>query len=73
MNRTGTDAISWDFDSGHAIIDASCTGDPIILRGTFKLIVEEGATYPNTEGRSIVEQNVDVVADAVLDTDAGCT
>ena len=51
-NRTGTDACSVDMASGHVIIDATCTGDPIILRGAFKLTVEPGATEPITLGRT---------------------
>jgi len=60
-NRTGTDDMSIDLESGHIIIDATCTGDPIILRGIFKLTVEVGATAPITEGRNIVEQNIDAL------------
>ena len=57
-NRTGTDACSIDMDSGHVVIDASCTGDPIILRGIFKLTVETGATVPNTDGRVMMEDSI---------------
>ena len=53
-------------DSGHVIIDASCTGSPIIIRGTYKLTVETGATYPDTIGRSMMESHVPVIAEAVL-------
>ena len=64
-NRTGNDAISIDMVSGHVIIDSTCTGDPMTLRGTYKLTVEAGATAPITDGRVIIEQNVDVVSNDV--------
>ena len=51
MNRTGSDACSMDIDSGHVVVDASCTGDPITIRGSYKLTVEPGATHPDTDGR----------------------
>ena len=51
-NRTGSDNVSIDMVSGHIVVDATCTGDPIIIRGSYKLTVEPGATYPNTEGRT---------------------
>ena len=66
-SRTGTDPVSWDFISGHAIISASCTGDPIILRGSFKLTVEVGATYPNISGRTAMGADLDDLPARVLD------
>ena len=44
LNRTGSDPVSLDFLSGHCIIDSTCTGDAITVRGTCKLTVEAGAT-----------------------------
>ena len=66
-NRTGSDPVSIDMVSGHVILDATCTGDPITIRGTYKLTVEAGATQPVTDGRVIIEQNSDVVAAEVWD------
>ena len=51
-NRTGIDNCSIDMNSGHVIIDASCTGSPITIRGSYKLTVETGATQPDTAGRT---------------------
>jgi len=56
LNRTSNDPCSIDMNSGHLIIDASCTGDPIIVRGSCILTVESGATQPITEGRDLIEQ-----------------
>ena len=57
-NRTGTDSCSIDMTSGHVVVDATCTGDPLILRGSFKLTVEEGATEPDTTGRVMMEDSI---------------
>ena len=72
MNRTGNDPISIDMNSGHVIIDATCTGDPITIRGSYKLTVEAGATAPVTEGRTMMESDIPIIATTVLDADAGC-
>ena len=57
LNRTGLDDCSLDFNSGHCIIDASCTGDAITVRGVCKLTVEVGATMPLIDGKSIMVQD----------------
>ncbi len=57
LNRTGSDPVSLDFLSGHCIIDSTCTGDAITVRGTCKLTVEVGATTPNIEGKSLMVQD----------------
>ena len=69
-NRTSNDPISIDMDSGHVIIDATCTGDPITLRGTFKLTVEAGATIPDTVGRVAMEDDVLAIPTATENADA---
>lgn len=65
-NRTGNDSCSIDINSGHLIIDSSCTGDPITVRGTLKLTVEAGATQPLIEGKALMVQ--DNVAQQVWNT-----
>ena len=65
INRTGSDPISIDMMSGHIIIDASCTGSPMTLRGVFKLTVHEGATYPDTIGRVMMESDIENISDVV--------
>lgn len=72
LNRTSDDPISIDMVSGHVIVDASCTGDPIIIRGAYRLTVEAGATQPNTLGRIMMESDIDNITESVLDSDAGC-
>mgnify|MGYP003646437625 CR=1 FL=1 len=57
-NRTGTDPVSIDMASGHVIIDATCTGDPITIRGSYKLTVEAGATTPIVDGRTAMQEDV---------------
>ena len=57
VNRRSDDQCNIDMDSGHIIIDESCTGEPITCRGVFKLTVEVGATYPNIEGKVLTEQD----------------
>lgn len=61
MGRTGNDPCSIDLVSGHVIIDASCTGSPITIRGSYKLTVEEGATPPDTIGRTMMESHIDTI------------
>lgn len=57
LNRTGNDDCSLDFNSGHCIIDKTCTGAPISVRGVCKLTVEAGATQPDIDGKAIMVQD----------------
>ncbi len=56
-NREGSDPCSIDMNSGHVIIDATCTGSAITVRGTCKVTVMNGATLPNLEGKSLMVQD----------------
>ena len=67
-NRTSNDPVSIDMDSGHIIIDESCTGEPITCRGTFKLTVEAGATTPDTVGRVSMESTVPTATEIATET-----
>lgn len=58
MNRTGVDDVSIDMTSGHVIIDSTSNGNPITIRGSFKLTVEAGGTIPDTLGRTAMESSV---------------
>ena len=71
-NRTANDPCSIDMNSGHVIVDGSCTGSPITLRGVFKLTVEAGATVPNTDGRVMMQSDIDNIANEVLNKDVVC-
>jgi hypothetical protein len=51
-NRKGSNPISIDMASGHVIIDSSCTGDPIYIRGNYSLTVEDGATAPDIDAKT---------------------
>ena len=57
LNKTGTDNCSLDFNSGHCIIDSTCVGSPIIVRGVCKLTVENGATQPLIDGKAVMIQD----------------
>jgi len=57
INRKGDDMASLDFESGHFVVDATCTGDPITARGSFKYTVENGATQPNLVGKTLTIQD----------------
>jgi hypothetical protein len=56
-NRIGNDPCSIDMASGHLIIDSSCTGGAITVRGVCKLTVEVGATTPLIEGKAYMVQD----------------
>lgn len=43
INKTGTDNISIEYDSGHLIIDSTCTTGTIIVRGNAKVTDNSGA------------------------------
>ena len=57
LNRTGSDMATLDFESGHFIVDATCTGSSITARGSFKYTVEAGATQPTLDGKTITIQD----------------
>ena len=70
INRTGEDPVSIDMNSGHVIIDSTCTAGKITLRGIFKLTDNSGAGCTvDTVGRVLMESEIPKITEELLSTD----
>ncbi len=69
INRTGTDPLSIDMDSGHVIIDSTCTAGTITVRGSFKLTDNSGSGCTvDTVGRVAMESTVPTATEIATET-----
>ena len=66
INRTGTDGISLDLNSGQVVVDETCVAGDIHLRGVFKLTDNSGENCNvYTVGKALTVQ--DEIPKAVWD------